>query len=79
MIIVKFHNHFCFHYVILNPARLEEKQVYIEMKVDAKTCHFLLRIAWKVKLVLTVDCRIKVRLDLQAGKSLVVVKGPFFP
>jgi hypothetical protein len=51
MIIVKFHNLFCFHYVVLNPARLEEKQVYIEMKVDAKTCHFLLWIAWKVKVV----------------------------
>jgi hypothetical protein len=25
MIIVKFHNLFCLHYVILNPARLEEK------------------------------------------------------
>jgi hypothetical protein len=30
-------------------------------------------------LVLTVDYRIKVRLDLQADKSSVVVKGPFFP
>jgi hypothetical protein len=30
-------------------------------------------------MVLTVDCRIKVRLDLQADKSSVVVKGPFFP
>jgi hypothetical protein len=29
--------------------------------------------------VLTVDYRIKVRLDLQANKSSVVVKGPFFP
>jgi hypothetical protein len=45
MTIVKFHNLFCFHYVFLNLARLEEKQVYIEMKVYAKTCHFLLRIA----------------------------------
>jgi hypothetical protein len=40
MIIVKFHNLFCFHYVILNPSRLEEKQVYIEMKVDAKLVTF---------------------------------------
>jgi hypothetical protein len=40
MIIVKFHNLFFFHYVILNPAMLEKKQVYIEMKVDAKTCTF---------------------------------------
>jgi hypothetical protein len=30
-------------------------------------------------LMLTVDCCIKVRLDLQADKSLVIVKGPFFP
>jgi hypothetical protein len=29
--------------------------------------------------LLTVDCRIKVRLDLQADKSPVVVKGPLFP
>jgi hypothetical protein len=29
--------------------------------------------------MLTVDCRIKVRLDLQEDKSSVVVKGPFFP
>jgi hypothetical protein len=28
--------------------------------------------------LLTVDCHIKVRLDLQANKSSVVVKGPFF-
>jgi hypothetical protein len=28
--------------------------------------------------LLTVDCRIKVHLDLQADKSLVIVKGPFF-
>jgi hypothetical protein len=31
------------------------------------------------KQLLTVDCCIKVRLDLQADKSSVVVKGPFFP
>jgi hypothetical protein len=30
-------------------------------------------------LVLTVNSCIKVRLDLQADKSPVVVKGPFFP
>jgi hypothetical protein len=29
--------------------------------------------------LLTVDYRIKVRLDLQADKSSVVAKGPFFP
>jgi hypothetical protein len=29
--------------------------------------------------VLTVDCRIKVHMDLQAEKSPVIVKGPFFP
>jgi hypothetical protein len=29
--------------------------------------------------LLTVDCRIKVRLNFQADKSPVVVKGPFFP
>jgi hypothetical protein len=29
--------------------------------------------------LLTVDYRIKVRLDLPADKSSVVVKGPFFP
>jgi hypothetical protein len=28
---------------------------------------------------LTVDCRIKVHMDLQVDKSPVVVKGPFFP
>jgi hypothetical protein len=28
---------------------------------------------------LTVYIRIKVHMDLQAGKSPVVVKGPFFP
>jgi hypothetical protein len=32
-----------------------------------------------VALVLTVNSYIKVRLDLQADKSPVVVKGPFFP
>jgi hypothetical protein len=30
-------------------------------------------------LVLTVDYRIKVHMDLQEDKSTVVVKGPFFP
>jgi hypothetical protein len=29
--------------------------------------------------LLTVDYRIKVHMDLQADKSLVVVTGPFFP
>jgi hypothetical protein len=29
--------------------------------------------------LLTVDYRIKVHMDLQANKSFVVVKGPFFP
>jgi hypothetical protein len=29
--------------------------------------------------VLTVDYRIKIHMDLQADKSTVVVKGPFFP
>jgi hypothetical protein len=29
--------------------------------------------------LLMVDYHIKVRLDLQADKSAVVVKGPFFP
>jgi hypothetical protein len=29
--------------------------------------------------LLTVDCRIKVHMDLQADKSAVIVKGPFFP
>jgi hypothetical protein len=29
--------------------------------------------------VLTVNSYIKVRLDLQADKSPVVIKGPFFP
>jgi hypothetical protein len=29
--------------------------------------------------LLTVNCRIKVRLDLQVDKSSVVVMGPFFP
>jgi hypothetical protein len=29
--------------------------------------------------VLTVNSCIKVRLDLQADKSPVVIKGPFFP
>jgi hypothetical protein len=29
--------------------------------------------------LLTADCRIKVRLDLQTDKSSVVVKEPFFP
>jgi hypothetical protein len=29
--------------------------------------------------LLTVDYRIKVRLDLQEDKSSMVVKGPFFP
>jgi hypothetical protein len=33
----------------------------------------------EVILVLTVNSCIKVRLDLQADKSPVVVKGPFFP
>jgi hypothetical protein len=29
--------------------------------------------------LLTVDYRIKVHMDLQADKSPIVVKGPFFP
>jgi hypothetical protein len=29
--------------------------------------------------MLTVDIRIKLQVDLQADKSSVVVKGPFFP
>jgi hypothetical protein len=29
--------------------------------------------------LLTVDYRIKVHMDFQADKSIVVVKGPFFP
>jgi hypothetical protein len=29
--------------------------------------------------MLTVDCRIKVHMNVQADKSSVVVKGPFFP
>jgi hypothetical protein len=37
---------------------------------------YVLQIVWKV---LTVDYRIKVHMDLQADKSPVVVKGPFFP
>jgi hypothetical protein len=28
--------------------------------------------------LLTVDCRIKVHLDLQEDKSHIIVKGPFF-
>jgi hypothetical protein len=32
-----------------------------------------------MSILLTVDYRIKVRLDLQAEKSSVVAKGPFFP
>jgi hypothetical protein len=32
-----------------------------------------------IQLLLTVNSCIKVRLDLQADKSPVVVKGPFFP
>jgi hypothetical protein len=31
-----------------------------------------------IEALLTVDCRIKVRLDLQADKSPFIVKGPFF-
>jgi hypothetical protein len=34
---------------------------------------------WPMEMVLTVNSYIKVRLDLQADKSPVVVKGPFFP
>jgi hypothetical protein len=29
--------------------------------------------------LLMVDCRIEVHMDLQADKSPVVVRGPFFP
>jgi hypothetical protein len=29
--------------------------------------------------LLTVDYRIKVHMDLQADKSPIIVKGPFFP
>jgi hypothetical protein len=32
-----------------------------------------------IRCLLTVDYRIKVHLDLQEDKSLIVVKGPFFP
>jgi hypothetical protein len=31
---------------------------------------------YTLECLLTVDCRIKVRLDLQADKSPIVVKGP---
>jgi hypothetical protein len=37
------------------------------------------RKSFDVRLLLTVNSCIKVRLDLQADKSPVVVKGPFFP
>jgi hypothetical protein len=40
---------------------------------------FLSFLFWIIIQVLTVDYRIKVHLDLQADKSSVVVKGPFFP
>jgi hypothetical protein len=33
----------------------------------------------ELRALLAVDYRIKVHMDLQAGKSPVVVKGPFFP
>jgi hypothetical protein len=40
----------------------------------------LIKLHWEMSnIVLTVDCRIKVHLDLQADKSTVVVKRPFFP
>jgi hypothetical protein len=44
----------------------------------------LIRVPWPEKTVyclkmLTVNSCIKVHLDLQADKSPVVVKGPFFP
>jgi hypothetical protein len=38
-----------------------------------------LRLRQIPELLLTVDYHIKVRLDLQADKSSVVAKGPFFP
>jgi hypothetical protein len=34
---------------------------------------------WQRAELLTVDYRIKVHMDLQADKSPVIVKGPFFP
>jgi hypothetical protein len=35
--------------------------------------------SWPTRTVLTVNSYIKVRLYLQADKSPVIVKGPFFP
>jgi hypothetical protein len=46
-------------------SRFGNNVVYINFYYDAK--------------LLTVDCHIKVHLDLQAGKFSVVVNGPFFP
>jgi hypothetical protein len=40
---------------------------------------FLSFLFWIIIQVLTVDYRMKVHLDLQADKSSVIVKGPFFP
>jgi hypothetical protein len=55
--------------VILGPAREEDaKDIQGESGIESGP-----------ESLLTVNSCIKVRLDLQADKSPIVVKGPFFP
>jgi hypothetical protein len=63
---------------------LETNLLYllIPKQLDALPLHLCPRktaIAYSSSSLLTVNSCIKVRLDLQADKSPVVVKGPFFP
>jgi hypothetical protein len=46
--------------------------------VSAHILHLILELICTC-ILLTVDYRIKVHMDLQVNKSPVVVKGPFFP
>jgi hypothetical protein len=52
--------------------------VFVEVALVGKMVWIVLTPLWS-KWLLTVNSCIKVRLDLQADKSPVVVKGPFFP
>jgi hypothetical protein len=62
----------------LTPASQKKKRFTRTLLPTSVSNPFIPIAASSVRL-LTVDCRIKVHMDLQADKSPVVVKGPFFP
>jgi hypothetical protein len=58
------------------PSHWKASLVGIMQQFSAKNKLKSAHMTWEL---LTVDCRIKVHMDLQADKFPVVVKGPFFP